>query len=47
MHGAGGGAPSGRRNGHHSTGLFTAELIDARRYVRAMARLARDLDESS
>src|SRR5215207_8763473 len=46
MHGAGGGAPKGKRNGRYRTGLFTAEMIEARQQVRALVTLARDLDES-
>jgi hypothetical protein len=46
MHGAGGGAPSGSRNGRYRTGLFTAELIEARKQVRTLVKLARELEES-
>jgi hypothetical protein len=42
MHGAGGGAPKGKANGRYSTGLHTAELIQARQIVRALARLAKE-----
>jgi hypothetical protein len=42
MHGAGGGAPKGKANGRYRTGLHTAELLQARRIVRALARFARD-----
>lgn len=45
MHGAGGGAPKGKRNGRYRSGLFTAEMIEARRLVRALTRAARDLEE--
>ena len=46
MHGAGGGAPEGRRNGRYRTGLFTAELANARRQVRALAQLAEEAEEA-
>ena len=42
MHGARGGAPKGKANGRYRTGLHTADLIQARRLVRALARIAKD-----
>ena len=45
MHGAFGGAPAGKRNGRYRTGLFTAEMIEARQLIRTLTRAARDLDE--
>ena len=46
MHGAGGGAPKGKRNGRYRTGLFTAELIKARKQVHTLVKLARESEES-
>ena len=46
MHGAGGGAPKGKRNGRYRAGLFTAEMIAARHLIRTLARAARDVEES-
>jgi len=46
MHGAGGGAPNGKRNGRYRSGLFTAEMIAARHLIRTLARAARDVEES-
>ena len=46
MHGAGGGAPKGERNGRYRTGLFTAELIEARKQVRTLVKLDRESEES-
>ena len=46
MHGAGGGAPKGKRNGRYRSGLFTAEMTEARRLIRALARIARDVEKS-
>jgi hypothetical protein len=46
MHGAGGGAPTGKRNGRYRTGLFTAELVEARRGIRALTRAAQGIQES-
>jgi hypothetical protein len=46
MHGAGGGAPKGERNGRSRSGLFTAEMIEARRLIRTLAQAARDVEES-
>src|SRR3954451_5459223 len=36
MHGAGGGAPKGKRNGRYRSSLFTKELTKARRLIRAL-----------
>jgi hypothetical protein len=44
MHGAGGGAPEGKRNGNFRHGGRTKEAISASRYVNALARLIRDND---
>jgi hypothetical protein len=44
MHGAGGGAPEGKRNGNFRHGGRTKEAINASRYVNALARLLRDAD---
>jgi hypothetical protein len=41
MHGAGGGAPEGKRNGNYRHGARTKETIKAVRYVNALARLVR------
>jgi hypothetical protein len=43
MHGGGG--PKGKGNERYRTGLHTAELIQARRLVRALARFAKDAVE--
>lgn len=45
MHGAGGGAPSGPRNGRFRTGLHTAEAVALRRLVAVLGREARLLCE--
>jgi glucans biosynthesis protein len=42
MHGAGGGGPSGRKNGNYRHGGRTKRIIDAVRYVNALAKKARD-----
>jgi hypothetical protein len=42
MHGTGGGAPKGNRNAWRH-GLYSAEAIDIRRHIRALARQARKL----
>ena len=42
MHGAGGGAPTGKQNGNYRHGASTKEAINAGRYVNLLARLARD-----
>ncbi|MFL5162020.1 MAG: hypothetical protein ACJ8CZ_06175 [Microvirga sp.] len=46
MHGAGGGAPKGKRNGRYRSGLFTTEMTEVRRLVRALTRAAQDIEES-
>ena len=43
----GGGASKGKRNGRYRTGLFTAELIEARKQVRALVKLAREREAKS
>jgi hypothetical protein len=42
MHGARGGAPTGKRNGNYRHGARTKETIQAVRYVNLLSRLARD-----
>ncbi|MGA8444650.1 MAG: hypothetical protein WB766_05590 [Roseiarcus sp.] len=42
MHGAGGGAPKGNRNGLKH-GLYSADAIEARRFVAESTRQAREL----
>ncbi len=44
MHGARGGAPKGKLNGNYKSGRFTAEVMQATRYVRALARLANEIE---
>jgi hypothetical protein len=44
MHGAGGGAPEGKRNGNFRHGGRTKEATDAARYINELARLVRGLD---
>jgi hypothetical protein len=46
MHGGRGGAPKGKANGNYKTGRFTAEVVKASRYVRALAQLARNVKEA-
>jgi hypothetical protein len=41
FHGAGGGAPKGRRNGAYRTGLHTNEMKAMRREIRELIRAAR------
>jgi hypothetical protein len=41
MHGAGGGAPSGKQNGNYQNGTRTKEAIQAVRYVNLLSRTAR------
>jgi hypothetical protein len=41
MHGAGGGAPEGKRNGNFRHGGRTKKAIAASRYINSLARLAR------
>ncbi len=46
FHGAGGGAPKGKRNGAYRHGGYTQEAVAASQYVRAMVRLLKPtLDE--
>src|SRR5215211_2072954 len=45
MHGARGGAPSGKRNGLYRHGKCTQELRGAVRYLKAMARLVKSAAE--
>jgi uncharacterized protein YjcR len=45
MHGAGGGAPKGNRNARRH-GLYSAEALNARRYIRNLAREAPELIEA-
>ena len=44
MHGAGGGAPEGKRNGNFRHGGRTNEAVAASRYMRELLRLVRKLD---
>jgi hypothetical protein len=44
MHGAHGGAPTGKANGRYRTGRYTAKLIKARRLVMTIARLVRRME---
>ncbi len=44
MHGAGGGAPEGKRNGNFRHGGRTKDATDASRYVNQLARLVRGTD---
>ncbi len=46
MHGARGGAPRGKRNGNYKDGLYTAELIEATRLVRALLRRAKEATDA-
>jgi hypothetical protein len=46
MHGARGGAPKGKANGNYKTGQYTAELLNAVRLVRALARIATAPEET-
>ena len=41
MHGAGGGAPTGKRNGKHRHGMRTKEATEAVRLVNLLSRFAR------
>ncbi len=46
MHGAGGGAPKGKRNGAYRHGGYTQEALAASQYVRALVKLLKPtLDE--
>jgi glucans biosynthesis protein len=40
MHGAGGGAPAGKKNGNYRHGKRTKEVIEAVRYINLLSRLA-------
>jgi hypothetical protein len=42
MHGARGGAPSGKRNGNYRHGARTNDAVNAARLIGLLARLARD-----
>jgi len=42
MHGARGGAPTGKRNGKYRQGMRTKESTNAIQYVNALGRLARN-----
>jgi hypothetical protein len=42
MHGARGGAPSGKRNGNFRHGAKTKEAVAAARHINALVRMARD-----
>ncbi len=41
FHGAGGGRPTGKRNGNYKHGLFTAENVHMRRTISALVRASR------
>ena len=43
MHGARGGAPTGKRNGNWRHGAYTNELTEAQRLFRAWARIAKEI----
>jgi hypothetical protein len=45
-HGAGGGAPTGKRNGNFKTGHYTREAIALRKDISALLRESRHLLES-
>ena len=45
MHGAGGGAPKGKRNGNWRHGGRTAEAVELRRWATELVREARDIDQ--
>jgi hypothetical protein len=44
MHGAGGGAPSGKRNGNYKHGGRTKNAMATSAYVQAWVRLTKELD---
>lgn len=44
-HGAGGGAPTGERNGNFKTGNYTREAFALRKDIAALLRQSRDLIE--
>jgi hypothetical protein len=41
FHGAGGGAPSGERNGNYRNGQYTQEAMEERRAVAALLKAAK------
>ena len=41
FHGAGGGAPKGKRNGNYKHGLYTNKAIEGRRALSALLRASR------
>jgi hypothetical protein len=45
VHGAGGGAPTGERNGNYKSGHYTREAIALRRDISALLRQSRHLIE--
>jgi hypothetical protein len=45
MHGAFAGAPTGSANGNYTCGLWTKELLKARRLVRKALAASRALDD--
>jgi hypothetical protein len=45
MHGARGGARKGKENGNYKTGAHTAEVIEARRLVRAIIGHTKEIEE--
>jgi hypothetical protein len=42
-HGAGGGAPKGKRNGNYKSGHYTQEAINERKAIGELIRMAREL----
>jgi hypothetical protein len=46
MHGASGGAPKGKLNGNYKMGRFTAEIMQASRYVRELTRRLKGIEEA-
>jgi len=44
MHGARGGAPTGKANGNYRTGEYTAEVLETKRLIRALTRQAKKLE---
>lgn len=47
MHGAHGGAPTGKLNGNFQHGGRTKEAVEASRYVNSLARLVRERNNAS
>ena len=43
MHGARGGAPTGKANGNYRTGEYTAEVLETKRLIRALTRQVKKL----